>query len=729
MSRAKLFNMIKSHGSKSNSRNPFDLSNFHVYSQKAAYITPIKVLHTLPGDYFDINVSDFSQTMPLNTAAFLRGKKELSAYFVPYNTLWHNFNQYIATREDPESAVLQARGISYEPRITLKQLLTPAFHFFTAIIFRDYFISLLYDYDNASFDVSEIGTLDDYKNRFYDYTLNHDFNTKVHPSAFTLNFVNITSGLEPDRYPTYYDVDFNTTKFKDFMLDIVGHERCYEWLRKLDMLGYGNYYPLFKYFADKIANEYENAQGENYPDLALNRQLVLTNNLNILWLNLKTLFYNTNYDVGEVEVPISVSPFPLLAYNKIFYDMFRNTYYDLNFDVRNYNVDFLTTSNLAGSYIGYNNLPIRFFDLYTHQWKKDMFTGLLPDTQFGAVSQLTLNFRASVGIDGNTERNNQYKQMSGLLSNGNDVIIQSGDMLSVTSNGNEVPTYHTHRFIGSATSSGTSSVDVIAIRRAECLQQYRMDLLRAGNRTSDIFKQIYGETPKSSLDESPYFINAVSNDIFVDPVVSTAATGNADNGALGDIAARALVNGSDLHFKFSTNDFGMVLFLAYVIPESMYNSYRLDPHLVNLDVESRFIPQLQNLGFEPIFGDSLNMFTSDEIRTRTIGFAPSYLEFKTDIDLAHGDFCDLVFPLRDQDNLSVNAPYVGSRSHWVALRTDLQLEKTTEVRDFYINPAVLDNVFSFDVGADFDSDQFICATNISVKAIRQLSELGLPQFC
>ena len=130
MSRAKLFNMIKSRGEQKVGRNPFDLTNRHVYTQKAAKIIPVKALHTMPDDYFEVSMEEFSQNnIPMNTAAFLSGKKEMLAYFVPYNTVWHNYNQYQATREDPESTLLKDRGISFEPRVNLMTLYKSALYF------------------------------------------------------------------------------------------------------------------------------------------------------------------------------------------------------------------------------------------------------------------------------------------------------------------------------------------------------------------------------------------------------------------------------------------------------------------------------------------------------------------------------------------------------------------------------------------------------------------------
>ena len=122
--------MIKSRGEQPLGRNPFDLTNRHVWTQKVAKIYPVKALHTMPDDYFEVDLREFSQNrIPMNTAAFISGKKELLAYFVPYNTIWHNYNQYQATREDPESAILKVKGISYEPRFSLTFLYMRAVYF------------------------------------------------------------------------------------------------------------------------------------------------------------------------------------------------------------------------------------------------------------------------------------------------------------------------------------------------------------------------------------------------------------------------------------------------------------------------------------------------------------------------------------------------------------------------------------------------------------------------
>ena len=111
-------------------RNVFPLDNNHAFSMKAGHITPVKALHFKPKDYFDIKISDFSITFPMNTAPFLRGRKETALYSVYYNAIWSLFNQYQATRSDPKSSAFANVSTNLqnlaEPRIALFELYNAA---------------------------------------------------------------------------------------------------------------------------------------------------------------------------------------------------------------------------------------------------------------------------------------------------------------------------------------------------------------------------------------------------------------------------------------------------------------------------------------------------------------------------------------------------------------------------------------------------------------------------
>lgn len=70
------------------SRNGFDLSFKRNFTAKAGELLPVMVKEVLPGDVFNINLSSFTRTQPVNTAAFARMREYYDFFFVPYELLW-----------------------------------------------------------------------------------------------------------------------------------------------------------------------------------------------------------------------------------------------------------------------------------------------------------------------------------------------------------------------------------------------------------------------------------------------------------------------------------------------------------------------------------------------------------------------------------------------------------------------------------------------------------------
>lgn len=691
-----VFNYIKP--TEKCSRNAFDLGNKHVYSAKAGMIVPVKAIHTVPGDHFEIKISDFTQTFPMNTAAFLRGRKEFALYFIPYKQSWSNFNQYMATREDVYSSNMNA--ITYEPRMSLYDILSVCLEF-AAVYAHDIILPKVY---------SERATNHQY--------LDIDSGRSYTPIVLTNGFYNKTS---------------TPLTASQYLYDVFGYPRWNNVLRKLDMLGYGNHFP----YIDNFIKGYEAAINKTSTITQTNFESILNTQID-----------SAKRDIDKLKTRY-VNLYPITSYNKVFYDMFRNSYYELDYDVRNYNLDFKLCNSASTSIVQVQDIPVTFFDIQYHQWKKDLFTAVLPDTQFGAVSLLPSSGSAGNVVFTASSTSEDVGHYS--IENNNMPELSSVSLYSidgkpaglVVNDGSKNQTLsHKHKITGGATLTGvTTSFDVLALKRAEALQSYRQALLRAGNKTSDVFRAVFGRAPRYDEDAHPYFIDAFGEDIFVDAVVSTAETNleksDSTSGKLGDLGGRALMNGSSDTIKFDSSDFGIILVVQYIVPQSEYNSYMLDPHLANLTPEDHWIPAFENLGFSPVIGEYLNNLVSQPVSNlnRVVGYVPRYFEFKSDVDKVHGSFCEIASTsiLRGTSSNGVSlvdhvASYSGELTHWVTPRSDMQATSTTLTRNFYVDPAVLDNVFLIAADGTYSTDQFICNTYLDVKAVRPMSVLGLPNF-
>lgn len=71
------------------SYNGFDLSTKRNYTQKMGQLYPLWWQYCIPGDKVKVDLSAFTRTVPVNTAAFARIRQYFDFYFVPLEFLWN----------------------------------------------------------------------------------------------------------------------------------------------------------------------------------------------------------------------------------------------------------------------------------------------------------------------------------------------------------------------------------------------------------------------------------------------------------------------------------------------------------------------------------------------------------------------------------------------------------------------------------------------------------------
>ena len=150
-----------------------------------------------------------------------------------------------------------------------------------------------------------------------------------------------------------------------YVYDQFGYNYFFHMARILQAFGYGNYWWMFGVELQTLTD---------WIDVLFNKQTVPG----------KDPTYDDKY----------VNMFPILAYQHIFYDFYRNKYYDTvdaagNDYVETFNVDDISCGTVNNSHISFGQSNVRlWFNLHSIQYKKDLFTSLMPSSQFGPVSDV-----------------------------------------------------------------------------------------------------------------------------------------------------------------------------------------------------------------------------------------------------------------------------------------------------------------------------------------------------
>lgn len=454
-----------------------------------------------------------------------------------------------------------------------------------------------------------------------------------------------------------------------------------------------------------------------------------------------------------------------LAYQHIFYDYFRNKYYDdepLINDPDNtvryvdiFNVDDISCNTVANSHIPHGGLTTEneftftdtedarnanFFVLRYAQYRHDLFTSLLPSTQFGAVSSLSFaSNQATIDVTTDTDEGSYtldnratFQDVGSLFVDGND------SSLSGTEAGGDVGTLaHTHSLHGYASVSLPNFIDVLSFRRAELLQAWKQNALRAGNMTDANFKAHYGVHPYYYEDNNVRFLGQFECSLNINPVTATAATNDSVNGNVGDLAAYGVGNVVGSPIDFECKDFGVIVCIAHFQSEVYYSANGLDKQNTLLEPFDYFTPEFENVGLEVVseWQQTLGLPAGNASNLdKAFGFTPPYTMYKTAVDEVFGEY-GKEFIYDGNNGLDIN--WSGSLSAWTAKRSDLlvtygeqgeEYNSSLLVTRFYQSPALTDSLFGVAFDGKPETDPFGFAVTWNIKPVRPMSVLGIPIF-
>lgn len=396
----------------------------------------------------------------------------------------------------------------------------------------------------------------------------------------------------------------------------------------------------------------------------------------------------------EFNKSLDCNPFRLLAYQKIYYDFYRNPMYELN-NPAAYNVDDCFNTSLSEpDFSNYDSPENARFALRYRNWKKDYFNCVSP--YFQGADWLSTPY--GVGLLG--------KDLSG------------NSLLPFTSPGISSGNAQSYMY-SDATSSSASSFSIANLRSAYALDKlYRLSIAAGDGDYGSQIRAHYGfNVPYDNCKSQ--FLGGISEPISISEIITTATTSEAPTG---DISGKGLSANSGQRIVFDSKEHGVIMGIFSVVPEADYNACGIDKFNMKIRREDYYQPEFADLGLSPLSLYEYSYCEPSHITNdnNVLGYVPRYIEYKTRVDYIHGEF---------ESFSETSSPVSGFLSAWTAPR-QTQLNSSLKATNafFKIRPNIWNNISTVSYKGKESEDIFVVDFRANVQAVRPMSVSGLPSL-
>lgn len=352
------------------------------------------------------------------------------------------------------------------------------------------------------------------------------------------------------------------------------------------------------------------------------------------------------------------------AYNLVWNEWYRNENFQKKIpifptdtDTDEFDVN-QTISDGTNSYTVPNGHYVQF-----RNWTKDYFTSSLPFQQRGIAPALPLtgvlpvhgklltdypNLRAgSLVVESFKTSDNKY----------NNTIAQAGKASSTyglfgTVNGSYDPGSYTDdegnvKPLPTTTSVPSKAVmavdladavtfNVSDLRLAFQIQKFMERNARAGVRYTELLQAHFGVHPQDARLQRPEYLGGSKSSVMVSEVLQTSQT--SENSPQGTLAGHGISASIDHCFNYRAQEFGIVIGLCSIRPNSMYSQGVPRQDLVRSRYDMLW-PEFVNLSEQAVTNGEL-FFTGHSIDKNIFGFQGRYNEYRAARSRVMGDLSD-----------------------------------------------------------------------------------------
>lgn len=469
---------------------------------------------------------------------------------------------------------------------------------------------------------------------------------------------------------------------------------------------------------------------------------------------LHLLGYGDFYDLDAAPLyNLEMAPWRALAYQKIYQDWYRNSQWEASAP-QTCNINYIsgTSSDLQIPLGEYQVSDDSMFDMRYANWNKDLFMGLLPNSQYGDA--------ASINLAGFTDSSNADIQLftsvattdvddtnQGLRLQANDSANQKRQSVVQAFNRNTAQFSSSFNltaaslnsirnalgFKSTTAASPSSLFTILALRQAEALQKWK-EITESNSK--DFPSQIdahFGVRPSNAYSQRCQRIGGYDGIIEIQDVDNTNITENEDgsfNGA--DIAGKGLSFGQGRSNTFKTDVPGILMCIYHVVPLLDYALGSVAMENMKTLYTDYAIPEFDRTGMMQVplaafSNKKLDFVPSNatlSLGTGLLGYAPNYIDYKTDIDEVKGGFYS------DERLRTWVAPITDSYiKQWFSNQNQSNTSFTFRgltYNFFKVNPSITDPIFAQKSTANVGTDKFWINCYFQIHAIRPLDAQGLP---
>lgn len=426
-------------------------------------------------------------------------------------------------------------------------------------------------------------------------------------------------------------------------------------------------------------------------------------------------FLGNYVDVDNTENLVNL--FAFQAYQKIYQDFYRNTYWQAedfslstskwyDYLTRTYTNESLPVDPDKGDVIPWLRklLTIRYAD-----YKKDMLMSIKPMQQLGDLTLIyndTANTRNIATQDNSVDmQHNSESPQNGDIS----------DTFTSLNNG-----LFTSRAVDGATEVGQSKpssiyLSLLDIRIAKCLQRWKAVSLTNRMDYKNQVKAHLGATVPDGRADLAEYIGGHTNSLNISEVTNMGEN-------QGNISGKGIMYSNNDTITYDVKEHGIIMCIYHLVPEIDYSGYQLQRQHTKSHFMDYLQPEYQHLGLAPMYVrdfSTVDLTHTDSVISNPdvlVGYNTRYPEYKCRIDNAHGELT-LGGSLQAWTIPSNLSKFINS---FTPNRVQL------DYGDLKIDPNIDSTIFKTAFNGQENTDHYYSNCYFNISAIRPLDADELP---